>query len=188
MSRNNSKNSLKVILKDYAQEIRFLNTEEQILEYAAFIKDPDDVCRVYNIPFFSFSGDYSKDHDEWHGRVHISKLEYDVSYDTPYSGEYSMFFFFRSETIIVIITLAMPSLKTVKVSGLHVSIGIMGANYNNVMEEASAIIRGWSDKALREIMKKEIADANTSSAMLDDNYAEDEAKFDYNGEEDECYE
>ena len=43
--------------------------------------------------------------------------------------------------------------------------------------------------AMKEIMKKEIADANTSSAMLDDNYAEDEAKFDYtNGEEDECYE
>ena len=166
----------------------FTTQKNKLLECAAFVKDPNDVCRIFNLQDFSFSGEYFQKENKWHGKVHIPELNYNVSYDSPYSSEYSMFFFFRSESMAVIITLTMPSIKGIKLSGLHVQVGIMGVNFYNVAEEASALICGWSDKALRDVINKEFTDANSTSGLLDSNSNEDDPDSDYYDKEGDCYE
>lgn len=147
--------NLVIRINNQVAEVRVAGRKESIIEYAIFIRDPENTCAVYDGDNFYFAGDYDFEKEDWKAFVRFSQLGYKISRKSPYESQYSVFVYIKSVSSIIALVLASPTLWEVPLSGLFVEIGIPGINYNRTAEIASAFIQMISDKPTLEIINKE---------------------------------
>lgn len=180
---------LVIRINDQKAEASIVGNHEPILSFAAFVKDPDGGCSVYNTENFFFAGDFKFKKADWKCFLRLDSRCYKLSVKTPYKSDYSMFFFIKTYNYIIIMALASPVFYDAPLSGVFIDIGAAGVNYNRVLEMSSIFIRFISDKAMCEKLEAE-RDNVASNKLVDMDMSEisdesyDNYSYgDYNGDE-----